>query len=304
MSLPNSADPIVEHARGVIERGSLSFALAARALDPVTRASGFQLYAWCRHCDDLIDGQTFGHEMRVPKTADQRRLLAELKATTEQALRGEPVSGLVFQGIARVVRQHGIPPHHLFEFLAGMEMDVDGRRYRTLDELVPYCYRVAGVVGVMMGHIMGIKDAATLERAGDLGTAMQFTNIARDVLDDARAGRVYLPTSWLAEAGIPEDRVGDPKWRAAVGALVSRLLDCGDELYRRADTGIEHLAFRPAWSIQSARLIYSEIGTVIRRRDTHAWDTRSSVRGSRKLWLVAVALGRTAFGRVRQRIGR
>ena len=274
-------DAITEHARGVIERGSLSFTLAARVLDPVARASGYQLYAWCRHCDDIIDGQTFGHDMQVPSTADQQRLLAGMKATTERALRGEPVNELVFQGIARVVRRHAIPERHLFEFLAGMEMDVEGRRYRTVEELEPYCYRVAGVVGVMMGRIMGVTDPTTLKRAQDLGTAMQFTNISRDVMDDAAVGRVYLPGEWLEEAGIPEAEVSRPDRRRAVTAVVSRLLDRAEELYRSADLGIGHLAFRHAWSIRSARLIYSEIGTVIRRRGVHAWDTRSRVTGAR-----------------------
>ena len=286
-------DAILQHARGVIERGSLSFTLASRLLDSVTRAGSHQLYAWCRHCDDVIDGQTFGHDMQVPETGEQRRLLAGLRDQTERALRGETVSEPVFMGIARVVHQHGIPPHHLAEFLLGMEMDVEGRRYQTIDELAVFCYRVAGVVGVMMAHIMGVKDAATLKRAGDLGTGMQFTNIARDVADDAAVGRVYLPFDWLAEAGLAPDQVADPAWRPVVVALVGRLLDHGDSYYRQADQGIEHLSFRNAWSIRAARLIYSEIATVIRRRGAHAWDTRSSVPAWRKLQLVAVALGRT-----------
>ncbi len=283
-------DPVLEHARAVIERGSLSYTLAARALDPVTRAGGYQLYAWCRHCDDVIDGQSFGHDMQVPSVEEQRRLLTELKITTERALRGEPVDRLVFRGIARVVRQHDIPERHLWEFLAGMEADVQGRRYRTLEEVTGYCYQVAGVVGVMMGHIMGIKDPVTLRRAQDLGVAMQYTNISRDVMDDAPVGRVYFPLDWLDAAGLPPDQLADPARREDVVRLVVRLLDLAEPLYRNADTGLQALPFGHAWSILAARQIYADLSAVIRRRGTHAWDTRSAVSAPRKLWLMARAL--------------
>ena len=283
-------DDVLEHARAVIERGSLSYTLAARVLDPVSRAGGYQLYAWCRHCDDVIDGQSFGHDMQVPSADEQRRLLAELKTSTEHALRGEPVDGLVFRGIARVVRQHDIPERHLFEFLSGMEADVQGLRYLTLAEVTGYCYQVAGVVGVMMGHIMGIKDPVTLRRAQDLGVAMQYTNISRDLMDDARVGRVYLPLDWLDEAGLPADQLANPARRDEVVRLVARLLDEAEPLYRNADTGLEALPFGHAWSILAAQQIYADLSAVIRRRGSHAWDTRSAVSASRKVWLMARAL--------------
>lgn len=290
-------DPIIEHCRLILEGGSKSFARAASLLEPATRAGAYQLYAWCRHCDDVIDGQTLGHGQQRDDPARQAERLAVLRDQTERALRGERVEGLVFQGIARIVAHHGIPASHPFELLAGMEMDVEGRRYRTFDELRPYCYRVAGVVGVMMAHIMGIKDPPTLQRAEDLGTAMQVTNISRDVLDDARIGRVYLPLDWLAEAGVPEDEVALPRHRDRVVGVVERLLAKGDEYYRSADSGIDHLAFRNAWSIAAARLIYSDIGAVIRRRGARAWDERAYVGTARKVWWMARALGRTVAGR-------
>lgn len=291
-------DPIIEHCRQILEGGSKSFARAASLLEPTTRAGAYQLYAWCRHCDDVIDGQTLGHGQQRDDPARQAERLAVLHDMTERAFRGEPVDGLVFQGIARVVEQHGIPRDHPFELLAGMAMDVEGRRYRTFEELRPYCYRVAGVVGVMMAHIMGIKDQPTLQRAEDLGTAMQVTNISRDVIDDARIGRVYLPLDWLAEAGVPDEEVGDPRHREKIVQVVGRLLAKGDDYYRSADTGIAHLTFRNAWSITAARLIYSDIGAVLRRRGTRAWDDRAFVGTGRKVWWMARALGRTLAGRV------
>jgi len=292
-------DADVARGRRIIERGSVSFALAARLLDPDKRLAAYQLYAWCRHCDDLIDAQHLGHGQRLPIGPAAAAHLAALTHATAEALRTGDAADPVFRGLAQAVRGHGIPERHPFELLEGLGMDVAGLRYRGFDDLRPYCYRVAGVVGVMMAHIMGAKEAALLARAEDLGIAMQLTNIARDVMDDARMGRVYLPTDWLAEAGVEPDAVGDPARRAAVAAVVARLLDRADALYRSADEGIVALPFREAWSIGAARAMYADIGRVVRSRGARAWDRRAVVPTVRKLGWVAVALGRTVAARAR-----
>lgn len=291
-------DAVIEHCRVILEQGSRSFAKAASLLDPSIRASSYQLYAWCRYCDDLIDGQRMGHGQEIVDPVEQRKQLTMLWAETRAAFRGEPTSELVFQGIARVVKQHGIPAYQPFELLRGMEMDIEGRQYETIDDLRVYCYHVAGVVGVMMAHIMGIKDAETLQRAEDLGTAMQFTNIARDVIDDARVGRVYLPLAWLREAGLTTTDVGRPEHRGAVAGIVRLLLNEAERYYQSGDDGIDHLPFRCAWSIRAARGIYSEIGTVIRSRGTEAWDQRAMVSGGRKIFWVGRSLVDTAVRRI------
>ncbi|MDX2061287.1 MAG: squalene/phytoene synthase family protein, partial [Gemmatimonadales bacterium] len=107
-------DRIVEHCRQVIEGGSKSFARAASLLDPEIRAGAYQLYAWCRYCDDVIDGQTLGHGQQPDEPANQTERLESLRATTDAALQGRPVEGLVFQGIARIVHRYGIPRRHPF----------------------------------------------------------------------------------------------------------------------------------------------------------------------------------------------
>lgn len=291
-------DPVIEHCRVILEQGSRSFARAASLLDPTIRAGSYQLYAWCRYCDDVIDGQTMGHGQQVVDPVHQRDQLARLWSETEAAYRGEPTSELVFQGIARVVRQHGIPGYQPFELLRGMEMDIEGRQYETIEQLRIYCYHVAGVVGEMMARIMGIRDRATLQRAEDLGTAMQFTNIARDVIDDARIGRVYLPLGWLREANLSPADVGRPEHRGAVAAIVQRLLDEAERYYQSGDDGIDHLPFRCAWSITAARGIYSDIGAVIRSRGTEAWDQRAMVSGGRKVFWVGRSFVDTAVRRI------
>jgi phytoene synthase len=175
-------------------------------------------------------------------------------------------------------------------------MDVEGARYDGLDDTVTYSYRVAGVVGEMMAWLMGVRDRDTLDRAADLGIAFQLTNIARDVLDDARAGRVYLPRTWLEAEGLDGNALTERRARAGLARVVGRLLDEADRYYRSASAGIARLSPREAWSIESARLIYREIGSEVRRRGTAAWDRRVVVSAPRKLALVARA-ALTAKGR-------
>jgi phytoene synthase len=285
-------DPVVAHCAAVLREGSRTFYRAAALLPGRPRRGAYQLYAWCRHCDDLIDHQALGQARPGPPgTAQQRRaMLAELRGATTLALDGEPTRALAFIALQRLVRDYGVPPSHPHLFLDGMAMDVDGRRYRTLAELETYCYHVAGVVGAMAAHVMGAGDPEPARLAADLGIAFQLTNIARDVIDDAAAGRIYLPLEWLAEAAVPAAEIAVPGYRVAVAGVVARLLDRAECLYRSADEALElvpRLPFRSAWAIASARGMYSEIGRLVRRRGPRAWDRRAVVSQRRKLaWLV------------------
>jgi phytoene synthase len=170
------------------------------------------------------------------------------------------------------------------ELLAGFEMDVMGVRYVELPDTLRYCYRVAGVVGVMMACVMGVRDRAALSRAADLGMAFQLTNIARDVLDDARCGRCYLPEAWLQQAGVPAGTHADPARRDVLVAVVERLLVEADRFYASAAGGLPALPFRSAWAVATALGIYREIGQIVRERRGAAWDRRAVVARPSKAW--------------------
>ena len=165
-------------------------------------------------------------------------------------------------------------------------MDVRGTRYRTLDELLLYCYRVAGTVGLMMSHVMGLRDQAALKHAADLGTAMQLTNIARDIVEDASLGRIYLPLDWLRDAGIDAAAIAEPANRMKLADLTRRLLGEATGYYRSGDAGLWHLSFRSACAVSAARQVYSEIGSMLLKKGPGAWDQRTYVTGARKLWVV------------------
>ena len=155
-------DPLVERCRAMIRDGSKSFAAAARLFDPATRDAAYLLYAWCRYCDDAIDGETLGFREAgsLADKAAQRDRLERLRAATHRALEGGEAVDPVFEALRRVVRQHAIPHVYPLELLEGFAMDVEGRRYETLHDVFAYCYHVAGVVGLMMSHVMGVREAA------------------------------------------------------------------------------------------------------------------------------------------------
>lgn len=289
---------LVEHCRAVLSRGSASFSRAAQLLDPATREGCYLLYTWGRHCDDVIDGQTLGHGQHVAEPDVLARRLAALRTGTEQALAGN-ATDLPFRALALLVRRHGIPPDLPHQLLDGMAMDVAGRRYRTLEELVDYCYCVAGVVAIMTGRIMGLEDPALLRRLGRVGEAIQLTNIARDIIDDAGAGRVYLPDEWLAAEGVPEREIARLEHRDALARIAGRLLDAAGERYGEADAVVTRLPFRPAAAVAVGRTLYEAIGTVIRQRGPRAWDQRATVTSFRRGTLTASCLVRTIAGRIR-----
>jgi phytoene synthase len=165
-------------------------------------------------------------------------------------------------------------------------MDVEDRGYETLEDALEYCYHVAGVVGVMMALTMGAREPEALDRASDLGLALQMTNIARDVMDDAAAGRVYLPGEWLRAAGVPPGEIRAPHHRPAVAGVVRRFLAEADRYYRSAGAGLPFLSLRCAWSIATARDVYRDIGRLVLRRGENAWETRAIVGKPRKLFRV------------------
>ncbi len=282
-------DRVVLHGRQTIRVGSKSFFAAARLFDPPTRESAYMLYAWCRYCDDRIDLQELGHGRSAASAASGRERLAELEHETRRATAGERIDDPVFRGLQRVVETHRIPHHLPLELLEGFRMDVEGHDYATLDDTLRYCYHVAGVVGVMMARVMGVSDEATLDRAADLGLAFQMTNIARDVIDDARAGRLYLPREWIDETGLaPEEILGESN-RAALFAVTRRLLLEADRYYDSSRAGIARLRTRHAWAIAGARRVYRDIGRLVLERGERAWDRRAIVGLPRKLALLLAA---------------
>ena len=279
----------VAAARDSIAVGSKSFAVASRLFDPVTRERAWLLYAWCRRCDDIADGQDHGHGMT--RVADAPARVAELAALTEAALRGQATGEAAFDALGLVAAEVALPAQWPRDLVAGFALDADEWRPQSGDDLYRYCYHVAGVVGCMMAVVMGVAadDHATLDRACDLGLAFQLSNIARDVAEDAAAGRCYLPRDWLAEAGVPPGEQVQPAHRERLVTVVGRLTDAAALHEASARGGAPALPFRSAWAVLAAAGIYGAIGREVARRGASAWDGRVTTSRAAKLRHVARA---------------
>ncbi|HEX8604326.1 MAG TPA: 15-cis-phytoene synthase CrtB [Pseudoduganella sp.] len=292
------SEALMEHATRTIEVGSKSFAAAAKLFSPDIRRSVLMLYAWCRHCDDVIDGQELGFNVAMPEGANAAHAMAGLEEQTRRAYAGERMADPAFAAFQEVALRHAIPPRFAFDHLAGFAMDVADTRYETIDDTLRYCYHVAGVVGLMMASIMGVQRPEVLDRACDLGLAFQLTNIARDIVEDARMGRCYLPARWLREAGIAPGDVAHPRHRAALARVAARLVDHAEPYYASAGAGIADLPPRSAWAIATARNVYRQIGIEVRHRGQHAWDERVGTSKAAKLWLLAKGSGTVLSSRL------
>lgn len=284
-------------ARSSIATHGKSFALASLWFGKQLRDEVAALYAYCRRADDAID-LCAEHEV----AGALERLRTELDAIYA----GEPQTDPVLQAFASVVREREIPQRYALDLLDGMQMDVDNRRYADLHDLLLYCHRVAGVVGLMMCHVMGVRTQVALRHAAHLGVAMQLTNICRDVHEDWLRGRLYLPTRWLAARGAPTlTDCGHSAWpdaaTQAVARVASALLDEADRYYRSGDAGIVYLPFRAALAVRTARHVYAAIGTELRKRDFDVRLGRARVSLFKKLCLTAYSVAAT-FLEIRHRL--
>ncbi|MFA7439518.1 MAG: phytoene/squalene synthase family protein [Sphingomonadaceae bacterium] len=282
---------IIAAAHASIARGSKSFALASRLFDPETRDRATLLYAWCRHCDDVIDGQQYGQGRMADLAAPAARL-AELRAATDRAFGGEMTGDVPFDALALLVRDVAIPRRYADDLLHGFAMDVDEFPVDTEGDLLTYCYHVAGCVGVMMALVMGVSpmDHRTLARASDLGLAFQLANIARDVMEDAAAGRCYLPAEWLAAERLSAENFTSAVCRPSLHRVVSRLVTLSGYYEASAVWGVPALGWRQAWAVLAAARIYGDIGRKVRAGGTAALAQRVVTSRAEKLAAVAAAL--------------
>ena len=279
-------DKVLSHSFEMIKVGSKSFSGASKLLDKHTRESAILLYSWCRYCDDQIDNQLLGFNLSFEEVKESNdKILQKIEKKTQQAINNESLEQFEFKALRRVLEEHQIPEQYPIEHLEGFRMDVEKKQYHTITDTLDYCYHVAGVVGIMMACIFGIKDPKVLERAADLGIAFQLTNIARDVIADAEVGRVYLPKEWLVAYDIDPGSILEIKNRMKLFLLIKKLLDLSDQYYDSANIGIQSLPLRIRWGIKVALSVYQQIGFKIRTLSSNAWNQRIYVKRPYKLFL-------------------
>ncbi len=282
--MPESAPAIdLAACEALMRGGSKSFFAASALLPQRVRIPAIALYAFCRMADDLIDeGSDTGVQDAPPLATLQQRLAA--------IYAGEPGPAIEDRAMAMVVHRYQIPRALPEALLEGFAWDAAGRSYDTLAQLHDYCARVAGSVGAMMAMIMGVRSAPALARACELGNAMQLTNIARDIGEDARRGRIYLPLDWLRDEGIdPQSWLRDPVHSPALARATGRLLLEADRLYRLGASGVAALPRDCRGAILAAATIYADIGSVVAARGMDSVNHRAVVSSSRKLTLLCFA---------------
>ena len=283
------ADPFdsdLQACRATLRDGSRSFLAAARLLPGRVHRPATALYAFCRVADDLID--------RDPGGAAAG--LAVLHRRLDGIYAGTPADDPADRALCHVAARHDLPRALLDGLLDGFAWDAEGRRYADLPDLLDYAARVAGTVGAAMAVLMGVRSAGLVARACDLGVAMQLSNIARDVGEDARAGRLYLPLRWLREAGVdPDAFLAAPAPGPAIAGVVRRLLDEAGALYARADDGIAGLPLSCRPGIATARRLYAAIGREVARNGYDSVTRRARVGGGRKILLAGMSVLASPF---------
>lgn len=266
--------------REMLRNGSRSFYLASFLLPARVSGAAAALYAFCRLVDDAVDVRD-----RAPDA------LPRLQDRLERAYAGRPLPEPVDRAFAATVASEGIPEALPRALLEGMGWDAEDRSYETLSDVLAYSARVAASVGAMMSVVMERPAPATVARACELGVAMQLSNIARDVGEDARLSRLYLPRSWMREAGVdPDAWLAAPAFTPELGQVVQRLLFEADALYARSARGIADLPLACRPGIHAARLIYAEIGREVQRRGGDSVSSRAVVGMGRKLLLLKPAV--------------
>lgn len=266
----------LHHCREAIRHGSLSFHAASRLLPARVRDPALALYAFCRLADDEVD-------LKDDKAAS----VLALRERLERAYAGRPRNAAPDRAFTALIEAFDMPRALPEALLEGLAWDAMERRYATLSDLRAYSARVASAVGAMMCVLMRVRDGDALARACDLGVAMQLTNIARDVGEDAAEGRLYLPTDWLAEAGIdPDQMLADPRATPALRDVVRHLLRQADALYHRSEAGIVALPVDCRPGIFAARHIYAGIGRQVRAQGFDSITARARTGTGQKIgWL-------------------
>ena len=263
----------------VLARHSRSFRLASHFLPRDRRYDAALLYALCRLVDDTAD-----------ECDDPVRARVQLKSLSEE-LREERFGRPLVEEFLELCERRCLDLSFAMELVQGVESDLEEVIVEDDQELLTYCYRVAGTVGLMMCSVLGVKDREALAFAIDLGIGMQLTNICRDVLEDARRGRVYLPRTRLEAVGVsPEELLREEVDEEALATVVKDLLEVADRYYGSGDLGMRFIPWRSRLAIVVASQVYRAIGVKLGARGARVMEGRTVVSGPGKIFWVIRAL--------------
>jgi len=251
--LDNDLRPAFEYSRAITARFAKSFFMSAKLLPLERQWATFALYGFCRYADNLID---------LPRSRSREQLLDEISHLGQElriAYQTGESEHPILKAYICIAQRFAIPVEYPLDLLRGLEMDIQFEGYDTFDDLYVFCYRVAGVVGLMMTHILGYRDAAAFLPAEKLGVAMQLTNILRDIQEDKNMGRIYLPRRELAAFQVAEQDFYSERTSSDLLALIRFQAERAKHFYDEADRGIPLLDKKSQFAIYSASRIYRGI---------------------------------------------
>ena len=266
-----------EYCQNKAASSGSSFYYSFLFLPPNRRRAIMAFYAFCREVDDVVD-ECSDPQLAATKLAWWREELDRLYAGQPQ----HPVT----QALKTVLMEFNLPQEQLLEIIDGMEMDLDHARYATFKDLQLYCYRAAGVVGQLCAQIFGYTERETLKYAHDLGIAFQLTNIIRDVGEDARRGRIYLPVEDLEQFNVPAADILACRESDAFAALMAFQIDRAEQFYRQAFAHLpvaDRKAQRPG--LMMAAIYRTTLDEIRRDGAQKVLNQRTSLTPIRKLWL-------------------
>ncbi|KAG8373535.1 hypothetical protein BUALT_Bualt11G0034700 [Buddleja alternifolia] len=287
LSLLNEA---YDRCREVCAEYAKTFYLGTLLMTPERRRAIWAIYVWCRRTDELVDGPNASHI--TPMALDR------WEARLEDIFRGRPFD-MLDAALSDTVSRFPVDIQPFRDMIEGMRMDLWKSRYKNFDELYLYCYYVAGTVGLMSVPIMGIapESQATTESVYNsalaLGLANQLTNILRDVGEDARRGRIYLPQDELAQAGLSEEdifagKVTD-KWRNFMKKQIKRARKFFDD----AENGVTELSSASRWPVWASLLLYRQILDEIEANDYNNFTRRAYVSKPKKILALPMAYAKS-----------
>lgn len=281
---------VVSQSREVLRTHARSFSWGAVFLPADARDDAALLYAWCRHVDDLVDEATSSRLAAEALAGERAALRAAMARRSGAADGAAPRAGLTGAFLDMADRR-ALPLEAAEALIDGMASDLGDVQVADDAELLLYCYRAAGAVGLLMCGVIGAVDEEAAPYAVDLGMAMQLTNICRDVLEDAERGRVYLPRTRLLAAGVePGELLRGTADPAAVAGVVRDLLGLAEAFYRSGHDGMRFIPPRTRVAIRVAGALYREIGRELVRRGGDPLRGRTVVPRWRKAWTTAGAL--------------
>nr|AWF94349.1 phytoene synthase [Acer palmatum] len=271
-----------------------TFYLGTLLMTPERRRAIWAIYVWCRRTDELVDGPNASH---ITPTA-----LDRWESRLEDLFRGRPFD-MLDAALSDTVANYRVDIQPFRDMIEGMRMDLRKSRYKNFDELYLYCYNVAGTVGLMSVPVMGIapeskaSPVSVFDAALALGIANQLTNILRDVGEDARRGRVYLPQDELAQAGLSDDdifagKVTD-KWRRFMKSQIKR----ARMFFDKAEKGVTELNAASRWPVYASLLLYRQILDEIEANDYNNFTKRAYVNKAKKIAALPIAYARSLIPR-------